>query len=123
MQDNAWADERVMLEWHKVFQADTASLGREELLLGLDNHGAQQTVTLCVASVRHTRRRWTAYAWTQFRHTRRRWTAYAWTQLRLRSEFLRASFVSTGFLVRADQSEGHLIRVKGFKDYKIHIII
>ena len=44
MQDNAWADERVMLEWHKVFQTDTASLGQEQLLLGLDNHGAQQTV-------------------------------------------------------------------------------
>jgi hypothetical protein len=44
MQDNAWADERVMLEWHKVFQTDRASLGQVDLLLGLDNHGAQETV-------------------------------------------------------------------------------
>jgi hypothetical protein len=44
MQENAWADERVMLEWHTLFKTDTVSLGQEELLLGLDNHGAQSTI-------------------------------------------------------------------------------
>ncbi len=32
-----------MLNWHDQFVSDTASLGPDEVLLGLDNHGAQQT--------------------------------------------------------------------------------
>ena len=45
------------------------------------------------------------------------WAAYAWTQLRLRADFVRTPFVSTGFLVRADRSEDHLIRIDGFNNY------
>jgi hypothetical protein len=41
-QHNAWADVFVMLEWLKQFHCDTAGVG-EEVLLGMDNHGAQQT--------------------------------------------------------------------------------
>jgi hypothetical protein len=33
-----------MLAWLDQFNFDTASLGPDELLLGMDNHGAQQTV-------------------------------------------------------------------------------
>ena len=32
-----------MLDWLKQFVTDTASLGAPEVMLGLDNHGAQQT--------------------------------------------------------------------------------
>lgn len=32
-----------MLQWLRQFNADTASRGNEEVLLGMDNHGAQQT--------------------------------------------------------------------------------
>ena len=38
-------------------------------------------------------------------------------QLRLRADFLRTAFVSTGFLVKADRSEDHLIRIDGFNNY------
>jgi hypothetical protein len=40
-QPNAWADEEVMLSWLEQFHADTSHIG--PLLLGMDNHGAQQT--------------------------------------------------------------------------------
>ena len=40
---NAWADEFVMLEWLDQFELDTAPLLLPEKLLGMDNHGAQQT--------------------------------------------------------------------------------
>jgi hypothetical protein len=43
-QPNAWADEHVMLEWWDQFMADTTSLRGEQILLGMDNHGPQQTV-------------------------------------------------------------------------------
>jgi len=33
-----------MLRWEEQFRLDTASLGQEEKLLGMDNHGAQQTL-------------------------------------------------------------------------------
>jgi hypothetical protein len=32
-----------MLAWVDQLVADLSSLGREEILLGMDNHGAQQT--------------------------------------------------------------------------------
>jgi hypothetical protein len=32
-----------MIEWLQVFNTDTTSLGQERRLLGMDNHGAQQT--------------------------------------------------------------------------------
>ena len=42
-QPNAWADEEVMMHWLDQFNADTSSV-HDEILLGMDNHGAQQTV-------------------------------------------------------------------------------
>jgi hypothetical protein len=33
----------VVIEWLQVFNTDTTSLGQERRLLGMDNHGAQQT--------------------------------------------------------------------------------
>jgi hypothetical protein len=42
-QPNAWADEKVMLKWLDEFHEDTKDLGLGEVLLGMDNHGAQQT--------------------------------------------------------------------------------
>ncbi len=43
LQPNAWADSHVMLDWADQFDADTAGLQLPEKLLGMDNHGAQQT--------------------------------------------------------------------------------
>jgi len=185
MQENAWADERVMLEWHTLFKTDTVSLGQEELLLGLDNHGAQSTIkfrsclreahtqpaytppgpdapyvcnflcfpansSLCFPDCtdlvspcdhhvgaelkrlmsefyRHSiQSKATRAAWcdldkgltaSERRILMAQWAAFAWTQLRLRADFLRTAFVSTGFLVKADRSEDHLIRIDGFNNY------
>jgi hypothetical protein len=43
-QGKAWADEGVMLDYFHDFRRDTADLG--EVMLGMDNHGSQQT-NLC----------------------------------------------------------------------------
>ena len=45
------------------------------------------------------------------------WVAGAWVILREDTSFLRASFVSTGFLVALDGSEDHKIRIPGVPQY------
>ena len=39
------------------------------------------------------------------------WVAAAWAIVREEADFLRAAFVSTGFLVAKDGSENHLIKI------------
>jgi hypothetical protein len=39
------------------------------------------------------------------------WAAGAWAIIREEADFLRAAFVSTGFLVAQDGSENHLIKI------------
>jgi hypothetical protein len=73
-QPNAWADEEVSLKWLDEFHKDTAHLG--EVLLGMDNHGAQRTRVLMA-----------------------QWTVAAWNAMSQNPDFLRKSFVSTGFLI------------------------
>ena len=50
-QKKAWADEAVMLRWLDLFSADTASLGPEELLIGMDNHGPDAFPCECRPSI------------------------------------------------------------------------
>jgi hypothetical protein len=45
------------------------------------------------------------------------WTCAAWAVVSQESEFLRKSFVSTGFLIAKDGSENGEIVVPGFPDY------
>ena len=43
-QPSAWADGQIMMKWLEQFAKDTAAeLAGQEILLGMDNHGAQQT--------------------------------------------------------------------------------
>jgi hypothetical protein len=45
------------------------------------------------------------------------WTAAAWLILSEKPEFIRQSFVSTGFLLAKDGSENGLAKVPGLPDY------
>ena len=45
------------------------------------------------------------------------WLGASWQMMRADSEFIRQAFVSTGFLIRKDGSENHLIKVKGISTY------
>ena len=42
---NAWADERIMLDWLEDFRQTTLDNNVGEVLLGMDNHKAQITMT------------------------------------------------------------------------------
>jgi len=48
------------------------------------------------------------------------WAAYAWLIVQQKTDFLRSAFVSTGFLVAADRSEDHLIKMTGLDNYTFH---
>ena len=45
------------------------------------------------------------------------WAAAAWSFVKADAAFLPSAFVSTGFLIRKDGSENHLIKVPGLPDY------
>ena len=45
------------------------------------------------------------------------WAAAAWEILKRRSDFLKASFVSTGWLLAKDGSENNLVKIPGVPDY------
>jgi hypothetical protein len=46
------------------------------------------------------------------------WVGTAWTVLKTMPEFIRKSFVSTGWLLAKDGSKNHLVKLKKFlKDY------
>lgn len=45
------------------------------------------------------------------------WAAATWAILREKTEFIRKSFISTGFLVRKDRSEDSQIKVQGVENY------
>lgn len=161
-QPKAWADEAVMLPWLTQFAVDAGHLPHE-IMLGMDNHGAQQTAAfkarakeLCVypvytppdctdvvAPCDHHVGAFFKKTMSGFYHddleknmddwcspvgqggltaSERRmrmaiWAAATWAIVRGRSEFLRKSFVSTGFLVRKDRSEDRLIKVPGMPNY------
>jgi hypothetical protein len=151
-QPKAWADGLVMDHWLERFNAQTEQLG--ERLLGMDNHGAQQTARFrsrmaevdvvpaytppdttdltapldhhVGANMKHiiSKLFWQAMEenhseWNQnglpawrLRVLMAEWTALAWHKvLKLKSEFLFKSFVSTGFCVAKDGSENHLIKI------------
>ena len=44
-QHSAWADERIMVDYIQDFRRHTVEAGLTEVLLGMDNHGSQQTDT------------------------------------------------------------------------------
>ena len=48
------------------------------------------------------------------------WAAYAWLIVQQKTDYLRSAFVSTGFLVAADRSEDHLIKMTGLDNYTFH---
>jgi hypothetical protein len=160
-QPNAWADEEVSLSWLDEFHKDTEHLG--EVLLGMDNHGAQQTdvfrarmkkynvvpaytpaecTDIVSPSDHHVGARLKKYISVLYHHglennrthwcnppdqgglqawERRvlmaKWTVAAWVALSEEPDFLRKSFVSTGFLIAKDGSENLDIVVPGVPDY------
>jgi len=45
------------------------------------------------------------------------WVAAVWAKFREDHEFLKSCFTSTGWLIKKDGSENHLIKIKGVENY------